>query len=405
MEDIYVARQPIFDRKKNVFAYELLFRDGTGNICPDMDGDEATTALVSNTLFTLGLDTMSGGKKAFINFTQKLLEDRLPQLLPKETTVVEILEDVSPEPLLIAACRDLSKSGYTLALDDFIYSRALDPLIMLADIIKFDFILTPFNKIEHYLEKIPKKKITLLAEKIETPETYEQAFGKGFNLFQGYFFKKPETIKGTDISGAQINVMKVLAEINKPEFDINELENLISRDMGISFKLLKYINSVFFARVNKVSSIQQALVYLGERETKRFVSLIALSKLGNKKPDELMRASCIRGKFCELLAGKTTHSKVSPDLFTLGMFSMVDAVIDQPMGKIMQSLPLSQNIKSALVEGKGEFYDYIRLTISYEAGQWEAVSRLAVRLGIDEKDIPRLYFNACKWTDAASKMV
>jgi c-di-GMP-related signal transduction protein len=197
--------------------------------------------------------------------------------------------------------------------------------------------------------------------------------------------------------------MMIMAQINSDSFNCDELEKLIVRDMGISYKLFKYLNSVFFARVSKVSSVKQALVFLGEKEIRRFVSLIAMSRLAEGKPTELVRTACIRGKFCELL-GTDAHENTSPsEMFTLGLFSLIDAVMDHPMDRILGELPLSAPIKRALVDAKGPLAGYIELVRSYETGRWDRVARLSRALNLNEKTLPGLYLQACKWSDIAAK--
>ncbi len=402
MEDVYVARQPIFDKNKNLYAYELLFRDGAANHMPDVEGDTATTALLTNTFFTIGMDTLAGGRKLFINFTQNLLEKKVPLLLPKATVVIEILEDVKPGPVLIAACAQMAADGYTIALDDFVYMPELDPLIALANIIKFDFRLTPKKAIRAYLKRLSRNNLCLLAEKVETQDEFEAAQKMGFELFQGYFFCKPEILQGREIQGSQLNLMMIMAQINGDTFSCDELEKLISRDMGISYKLFKYLNSAFFARVSKVASVKQALTFLGEKEIRRFVSLIAMSRLAEGKPEELIRAACIRGKFCELL-GAGANERISPsEMFTLGLFSLIDAVIGRPMDKILGELPLSGQIKRALIDAKGRLAGFIELVRSYETAEWDRVSRLSQALTLDAKTLPALYLQACQWSDTTT---
>jgi EAL and modified HD-GYP domain-containing signal transduction protein len=403
MDDVYVARQPIFDANRTIYAYELLFRNGMANYVPDIDGDVATTTLLANTFFTIGMDALAGGRKAFINFTQNLLEKRVPLLLPQATTVVEILEDVSPGPSLLDACSHIADAGYVIALDDFVYTPELDPLIAMADIIKFDFRLTPKEKIDAYLGQIPRDDLRLLAEKVETHDEFETARKMGFELFQGYFFCKPEIVKGREIQASQLNLMMIMARINSDGFSRDDVERLIARDMGISYKLFKYLNSAFFARASKVSSVKEALVYMGEKEIRRFVTLIAMSRLAEGKPNELVRAACIRGKFCELVGGDDPAQIHPSELFTLGMFSLIDAVIDQPMSKILADLPLSAAIKSALIHARGRLAAYIELVRSYENGRWDRVSRLARAMKLDETALPGRYLAACEWSDRTAK--
>ncbi len=395
--DAYVARQPIFDANKKIYAYELLFRDGTANYVPDIDGDVATQTLLANSFFTIGMDTILGGKKAFINFTQNLIVRKIPLLLSKANTVVEILEDVKPERDVVDACREIVQNGYLVALDDFEFSEKLEPLIQMAHIIKFDFLITPINEIQSYLTRIPASSKILLAEKVETNEEFDLAKKMGFSLFQGYFFQKPEIIKGKMLSGSQVTLLQIMAEANKAEFDIEKLERLISQDIGLSYKMLQYINSAFFAKANKISSIRQGLVYLGEREIRRFISLAAMSKLAQDKPNELIRLSCIRGKFCELI-GQEAVEKVDPsELFTLGMFSLLDAIMDESMDQLMRRLPLSQNLEDALVCNRGRLFEYLQVVKSYENGDWQTVQEQASALRIKENILPALYLKACQW--------
>ena len=398
--DAYVARQPIFNRRRNLFGYELLFRDGTAKYVPGIDGDVATNTVLSNTFFVIGMDTMLGGNKSFINFTQNLLTRKVPLLLPKATTVIEILENVTPTEDLIQSCREMSSKGYTIALDDFSYSPELRPLIEIADIIKFDFRLTSLDQIHKYLELIPRRNnLSLLAEKVETYDEFKNAVDMGFELFQGYFFCKPELVKGKEIPGSQLSLLRIMAEVNKKDFKFENLEKLIAPDVSLSYKLLRYINSAFFAKAQRISSIKQALVYMGEAEIRRFVSLITMSHLAKGKPDELVRAACIRGKFCESLTTVARVPAAAGELFTLGIFSLIDAIVDQPMAQVMSALPLSEPIKKALVERKGELIGYLVLAETYEKGQWEHVGKVADLLKIPQAKLPELYLQACQWSN------
>lgn len=402
--DAYVARQPIFDQHKRIYAYELLFRDGMANVVPDIDGDVATNRVIANSIFNIGMDVIAGGKKSFINFTRNLLVNKVPLLLSKENIVVEILEDVKAQGEVIAACREMAQKGFILALDDFEYNEQLEPLIDLADIIKFDFRISTLEEIRAYLQKLKGKDLRLLAEKVETLDEFNLALDMGFELFQGYFFCKPEIMKGKEIPSSQIAKLQIMAEINKQDFDFNELETLISRDVGISYKLLRYINSPFFAKPGKISAIKQALVYMGVSELRRFISLMTISELAEGKPHELISLSCIRGKFCELLGKESKYQLKAAELFTVGMFSLIDAIIDQPMDKVMEKLPLSEDLVTALVKKKGLLAGFLMLAIAYEQGRWQSTSKIARRLGIDEAAIPRLYREACQWSNSVASI-
>jgi EAL and modified HD-GYP domain-containing signal transduction protein len=401
--DAYVARQPIFDHCRKIAGYELLFRDQLAQYDPGIDGDMATSTVLSNSYFSIGMENLVGDKRSFINFTESLLVQKFPLLLPNDSTVIEILEDVNPTPALIGACQEMARQGYTFALDDFVYTPELQPLIALADIIKFDFQLSSLDEIQTYLKHIRSRDdLFILAEKIETYDEYQKAVDMGFNLFQGYFFCKPELISGKEIPGSQIALLQIMAEVNRSEIGIEKIETLIAPDVGLSYKLLRYINSAFFGKTQRISSIQQALVYMGEEEIRRFVSLVAMSNLAKGKPGELIRTTCIRGKFCELIGGLAKEGVKSSELFTLGMFSLIDAILDQPMDTVMQKLPLDESIKSALIERKGRLAGYLFLVETYEKGQWPRTAKICSVMDLEETKLPELYALACQWGNTFS---
>ncbi len=397
--EVYVARQPIFTTKKKIFGYELLFRDSMENFVPaNIDGDKATSKLLSNSFFTIGLDVITGGKRAFINYTENLIVKKLPLMFPRESAVVEILEDVEPTEEVVRACRQMAARGYKIALDDFIYDPKMEPLMKLADIIKIDLMQTPMDRMEEYLEPISAFNAHLLAEKVETHEEFVRGVELGFKYFQGYFFCKPEIIQGKDIPSSQVTLLQIMAEANKENFDFNDVRKMIERDISISYKLMRYINSAYFRRIREISTIKEALVLMGEKEIRRFISMVAMSNLATGKPDELIVTSCIRAKFCELI-GSDDGDGVNPsELFTLGLFSLIDAILDQPMQDIMGELPLKQEIREALVDGTGKMVNYLMLAEHYEKGNWDKVTEATTALGKDENALPDIFIQACKWS-------
>lgn len=402
--DVYVARQPIFTKNKKIHGYELLFRESLSNFFPDIDGDTATSKLLYNSFFTIGVEKITGFKVAFINFTRDLLLNRVPLMFPRERIVVEILEDVEPRKEIVDVCREISEKGYDIALDDFFYRSDMEPLIGLANTIKFDFRATPIDEMRTVVKKLAKYDVNLLAEKVETHEEFKKALKMGFSYFQGYFFCKPEIIKGRDIQSSRMNLLELMATANKKDFKFHELEKIILRDVAISYKLLRYINSVYFRTISNISSIKQAIVLLGEKGIRRFVSLIAMAKLASDKPDELIRTSIIRAKFCELIGKKDGAPVNHSELFTLGLFSLIDAILDDTMESLMEKLPLSEDIKGALVHKSGKLKDYLSLTVAYETGDWEGVSKSATSLNLDEGGLPDSFMEALTWADSMSNV-
>lgn len=398
--EVYVARQPIFNKNKKLFGYELLFRDGLSNAFPDIDGDTATSKLLSNSFFSIGMNQLTSGKTAFINFPQSLLLNKMPMMFPSEKMTVEILEDVDPNEQVISACTDIAAAGYSLALDDFVFKSDLQPLIQLADIIKIDFMLTPIDEIQKMVNRFKGNHIKLLAEKIETYENFEEALSMGFMYFQGYFFSKPEIISGKAIAPSKIILLQIVGEANRKNCSFEKLETLINKDVSISYKLLRYINSAFFKRACEIATIKHAIVLLGEMEIKRFISMVATAELASDKPEELVRTSITRARFCELLGLHSQNGVDISELFLMGLFSLIDAMLDNKMENIMQTLPLSKNIKQALLEEKGDLADYLKLVSSYETANWETFSSIVSKINVSEKKIPEFYQDAVKWADS-----
>jgi len=396
--DVFVARQPIFDRNKKIYAYELLFRSGASNCFPYIDGETATTSLLSSSFFTVGIDRIVSGKIAFINFTEDLITKGTPHLFASGKMMVEILENVAPTAEIIASCNKLKDKGYELALDDFVYSKKFEELLHLSNIIKVDFRLTPLEKIEEMIPSLQKYNCKLLAEKIETYEEFEKAMALGFNYFQGYFFSKPEVLKNKDLSASQMTMFRLITQINAAEFDISALGELVSHDVSISYKLLNYLNSAYFSRLQPISSITQAISYLGEKGFRLFVSLIATSMLAENKPDALVKMAVIRARFLQLIGQEL--NKDSNEMFLLGLFSLIDAMLDRNMKEILKQLSISEKIKEALIDRKGELYVFIRLIETYETGNWTAFRYAQKKSGMGDIKILDFYVQAITWADS-----
>lgn len=398
IKNVYLARQPIFDRRGNVVAYELLFRTGFDNAYDVMtDGDYASSKTISDSFATFGIDLLSGGKPIFINFTRNLLLDQAAIIFPREILTVEILENITADRDVIEACRKVRNRGYMIALDDFEYRPELDALIEFADIIKVDFRISDAAERQRIIRKVGPDRVKFLAEKVETQEEFVSAMEMGFSLFQGYFFSKPHIVEGRSLPGNKLNYMQILRDINEPDADFDILEHIVKRDISLTFKLLRLINSAAFGFQAKIQSIRQALTLLGLIEFRKWASLMALSELGTDKPEELTVNSMMRAKFCEFLAAKVNLRDKRDDLFLLGMFSNIDAYIDLPMEEVVAGLPLSEEIKDALRGRKNPLRDTLEIVIAYERGDWDGWSDRIGRFGIPEKDFPEIYATTVDW--------
>ena len=396
--EVFVARQPIFDLHQKVYAYELLFRSGfEQNFFDNSDGDASTKQVLTNSFLSIGMDTLTNGKRAFVNFTRKLLLDQVASIFPKDLMVVEILENVEPDEEIISACKNLKDLGYLLVLDDFVFAPGYESLIDLVDIIKVDFIQTQGPERGTVIHDVGASRIKYLAEKVETQEDIEQAVDFGYSYFQGYYFSKPRIIVGQDVPAYKLTYLQILIEINRPEVNFNELEKVFKQDVSLSYKLLNYMNSAHFGFYSKIRSIKHALSLLGISESKKWLSLFALQVIGKDKSEELLSMSLIRANSCEMIALIGIKNRAS-ELFLMGLFSMIDALLDQPLEEILAKLPLANDIKKALLGEKNQVRDVFELVVSYEKGDWANVSEYGARLGIKETKLIDIFLKALEKT-------
>ncbi len=396
--DAFIGRQPIFDTNQQVFGYELLFRSGMNNVFTHTDPDQATSKVISDSFFLLGIPTLTGGKRAFINITRDVLLNEYVFLIPKESMVVEILETVEPDPEIIAACEKLKQAGYLLAVDDFVYDEKYKPLLNLVDFVKIDFLATKGEGRKSLIEQYASSGIRFLAEKVENPEEHREALGLGYSYFQGYFFCKPTIISGKDIPAYKLHYLRILQVINRPEVDFKKLGEIIKNEISLSFKLLRYINSAYFGLRNKINSIMQALALLGEKEIKKWVSLIALANMGQDQPEELVIQALIRAKFCESMAPSIGLIQRADNLFLMGMFSLIDTILGRPLAEILKEIPIADEVKDALLGKQNRLRDVYEFVLVCEKGDWEKLPEQTARLGMQEARAYQLYLEALKWS-------
>ena len=395
--EVHVARQPIFNTEKNVIGYELLFRNGTDDFFPGSDGDQATADVINSSFFLKIVDDLTGGKKAFINFTPRLIKQQIMTILPSQSLAVELTETFEKDPEVLEACRQLKEKGYMVVLDDFVFYKNSDALLKVVDMVKVDFVATKEVERKSIAQRIKPLGVSLLAEKVESYFDFKQAKELGYEYFQGYFFGRPEVFSGRDIPGYTVNYLNMLREASRSEIDFDKLEQIFRRDVALSFKILKFINSAFFGVRNKVSSVRQALVLLGRKEILKWVSLLALQNIAQDKPDEVVVLSLIRARFGELLALKLGWTKRSDQAFLVGLFSLVDAMLDRPMDDILRELPLDDEIIVALLRGDNDLGRMNAMARHYEKAEWDKFAVLANELGIASKDVAELYRQSLVW--------
>ena len=397
MHDIYIARQPIYDTKLKVVAYELLFRSGkTVNEADFLDGDSATTNVIINAITEIGMDQLVGPHRAFINLTRnhilQMAEQPMPEL--KDRLVLEILEDIKAEDVIVEAITKLSKDGFTIALDDFIYSDSLQPLVELSDIIKIDLMALNNEELEAHAIKLANGKRKLLAEKVETQEEFDRCKELGFDYYQGYFFSKPQIIKGKSLPANKLAIMNLLAKLQDNESNTEELAQIIYQDVTMSVRVLRYINSAQFGFSKEVDSIQQAIMMLGRTTMRNLANLVAMSQIEDK-PHELLIISMIRAKMAENIAQLVKADKEV--CFTIGLFSIIDTLMNQDMELLIEGLPLTENIRAALIRHEGELGKILRCVLAYESGNWKNANYN--KLSVNE--VRECYLDALKWASSS----
>lgn len=370
--NVYLGRQAIFDRRANVAAYELLYRDSNENAAKFTDNTTATRTTIINALTEFGLDAISDEKDVFINFSPESLTDNFAQLLPRERTVIEVLETVVPDDPTVMVFEKLKGDGCRLALDDFVFEDRYAPLLKLADIVKVDLRMTPQQELERHVQLMRDYDITLLAEKVETQEEMDRCVELGFELFQGWFYCRPQVMVGRSLPADRSGTLRLVAELQKPDLPLDEIAALISQDPGLSVKLLKYINSAHVGLTRKVESIKHAASLVGRQRLRIWGTLLGLGGLTDK-PRELLVAANIRGRMCDRI-GSDVFGDTTGAYFTVGMFSLLDAMLDIPLEELVRPLPLSEAVLEALLHGTGTLGLVLNAVKSWEMDQVDSAA-------------------------------
>jgi EAL and modified HD-GYP domain-containing signal transduction protein len=348
--DIYIGRQPIFNAKLAVHAYELLFRNNSEQNHAelfDSTHDKITAQLMMHTFGEIGLKDIAGDNKVFINFTEGLLLRENMAFFPPNQVVIEVLENIKVTPALLRSLKELREQGFTIALDDYVFNPELRALEQYADLIKVDILQVGPKLLTEHAKRLKNSGLRLLAEKVETREQFEFCRNIGFDYFQGYFFARPQIIKGRRLPTNKLTVLELMSNVYDPNVDIKKLSSLIARDVSLSQKLLKFLAESVPTKY-PITSVHDGVLRFGLHRLQSWTSMLALAGMDDK-PTELFRLSLIRAKFCELV-GEQLKDPSKDMYFTVGLFSVLDAIMDQTLSELLDKLNLDNRIILALTQ-------------------------------------------------------
>lgn len=389
MIDIYIGRQPIFNAKLQLHGYELLFRSNQNqNEASFIGADSATAQVMMSAFGDIGLKDIARDGKVFINFTESLLmRENLPFFSPRQV-VIEVLEDVKISPALLRALKDLSSKGFTIALDDYIFNPDLEPLEGYADLIKVDILEVGPRQLTEHTQRLKDKGVRLLAEKVETREQFNFCRQIGFDYFQGYFFAKPQIIKGQRLPTNKMTVLELLSAVFDPDIHMAKLSEIIAKDLSLSQKLLKFLAENVPCK-NPVTSVHEGVMMFGLNRLQSWAGMLALAGLDDK-PMELFRMSLTRAKFCELVGEKI--GDLSKDMyFTAGLFSLLDAVMDSELTELLDKLKLDSRLVNALI---GEQPSNLKMSLNAIKAMERGQTDFEIPQNMSATELSQLYLQA-----------
>lgn len=397
--ELFVARQPIFDAAGELGGYELLYRAGAQSQRADGTSTEQMSLdVIIQSFLEIGLERVTRGRTAFLNFSRHMLLSESFDLLDPETVVVELLEDVLGDQPVIDACARLKARGYRLALDDYVAGGLHDTLLPYADIVKVDVLNRPVEELRVVAEGLRGYPATLLAERVETAEVRDACRDLGFEMFQGYFFSRPEVISGKGISADQLGVLQLMNLLRDDAASDADVEEAFRKDPSLSYKLLRMVNAAAGGG-RGIESIMHAVRMLGRDQLHRWLALLFASSLarGRGTDVELVHAAVLRGRLLERLGESAGRADAAGPLFMLGLFSLMDALMRVSMAELLAKVNLTEEVKTALLEREGPFAVWLQLAEAYEAAEWERMSRLAATVGISPFDLPDIYLESLNW--------
>jgi EAL and modified HD-GYP domain-containing signal transduction protein len=390
----FVARQPIYDHNLDVRGYEILFRAGEVDMADFADSNAATAATLVATIADIGLDALVGSHLCFVNVTREFVLNDFAALLPAERVALELDRSDAADLDVQAKLRDLRRMGFTIVLDDFVVREDSAPLLALAHYVKLDALSFTVDQLVDQVGALAVHDVRLIAGRIEDHDTFEQCRGAGIDLFQGYFFCQPKTVTGKGIPANRFSHVELVAALQNPDVQLEELDRVISRDLSVSYRLLRFVNSAYFSLPRRVDSVHEAIVLLGARNVRSWATLLTLAGIDDQ-PSELVRTALIRAKMAETVA-KATGAVDPESAFTVGLFSVLDAFMGMRMEDVLAELPLSADVGAALLDRSGVLGELLTWVLAYEKGTFDALSGGSPAAAAILRDA---YLGAVRWAD------
>lgn len=394
---VCVARQPILDHVGRVYGYELLYRAGTDAVDCTAAGDLAGARVLSDAVLTLGLDALTCGRPAFVNFTRTLLLGDAGTLLPPTSVVIEIREDVAIDPEVVEACRNLHSLGFALALDDFVPGSDAEALMPFVRFVKVDVLQTPADERAKVAARLAPLGIRLIAEKVETAEMAAEARAVGYRLFQGYYFCRPTTFAAAPMPARRLAYLGLLGALNREDLTVDELEDLVKHDVSLSYRVLRSINSWVYGLRHEVTSIRHALVMLGVDQIRKWASVWSLAGLNSSGTQETVTVALLRARCCELLGILLVGPDEGASFFLLGLCSLLDVIVGRSMADALADMPLPVSINDALLGTENQARKVLAAVVAYEQGKWSEASAAMDQLQLPIAALPDVYADALRW--------
>lgn len=398
-ESVFVARQPIMDGNMRTWGYELLFRQNAeSDTAVITDGNAATSQVIVDG-YNMAREWLRNGQKILINYPTDMLLQGAPRVLPPEVAVVEILETVDITPELVDACAELKSEGYVLALDDYIGTPGFEPLLDLVDLVKVDVLGIPRLRLGMILRSLERHRCTLLAERVEDMGTFHIGRGLGCDLFQGFFFSRPELMAGKKLSANERSKLQLLQELGSSDLDLARISKIIQTDLSLSYRLLRYINSPGVGLRHEVKSIAQAVNLLGQRKISAWLRVLILADMNpSPRTHELLFFSLQRARFYELMALSRNGDILPADsMFLFGLLSFLDAILARPMETIVPGLALEPRLTNALLGQDEGLHPWMELSQACECGKWAQADDILVRMGVSPRDTAKHFNAATLW--------